>query len=121
MREKYALKCSESVAKTVLYSGQFFWGLSILYETDWMPWFLFGKGSYENSIAGMPFTPVSKSVGLLCWSFVSTFSVQLIDICTYGRDRPDWHEMFAHHGSAVALTVGMIVCNNRSIGCVIAW
>lgn len=75
MREKYALKCSESVAKTVLYSGQFFWGLSILYETDWMPWFLFGKGSYENSIAGMPFTPVSKSVGLLCWSFVSTFSV----------------------------------------------
>jgi hypothetical protein len=46
IRERYIHKACESTSKAIVYFVQFIWGASILYETDFVPSFLFGKGSF---------------------------------------------------------------------------
>jgi hypothetical protein len=120
VRQRYVDKSSESAAKLVLHLVNFTWGYMTLYKTDWLPPYLLGTGSFEASIANMPFTPCPASIHLLCISFLGQFSAYFIEVLI-NRDRPDFNETFAHHITAVALTLGMIFVNNRALGATIAW
>lgn len=76
----------------------------------------------ENFIVGKTFTPCPRSVYNYGLTFLGLYSFTLIDLIIEGREkRPDFDEMFAHHICAVALTGGMLMTNNRGIGCVTAY
>lgn len=46
IRERYVHKSCESTSKGIVYAIHMIWGACILYETDFVPSFLFGKGSF---------------------------------------------------------------------------
>ena len=56
------------------------WGYKVLQETDWVPWYLGGSGSFENSIVNMPFTPCPRSVYNYGLAFMGLYSFQLVDL-----------------------------------------
>lgn len=56
-KERYIDKCCESTSKGIVYFIHLVWGICILYDTDYVPSFLLGSGSFQNSIKNMPFTP----------------------------------------------------------------
>lgn len=53
-----------------------------LYKTDWVPWYLFGNGTFEASVANLPFTPCPPEVHLLCLSFLGGFLAYFFEILT---------------------------------------
>ena len=48
MKLKYVKKCCEAVSKGLQYTIMLTWGYAILKETDWLPWTLFGKGTFDS-------------------------------------------------------------------------
>lgn len=119
-KERYISKCCESTSKGLVYFIHFVWGVCILYDTDYVPPFLLGSGSFQNSIQNMPFTPCPPEMGMLALSFLGMFTGHFFSLMGQ-TSRPDFNEMLTHHVCEVALTFGMIFANNRPLGVVIAW
>ena len=97
------------------------WGYVVLQETSWMPWYLAGSGTYEESVVDMPFSPCPESVHTYCLVFLALYSFQLVDLIHDRKARPDFDEMFVHHICSVLLTGGMILTNNRGPGIIAAY
>ena len=121
MKAKYIAKSSESTAKGILYSIHFIWGCTILYKTDWLPWYQLGNGLFANQIKNLPFTDVPYDVHIYSISFSGYYAFQLIDLAIFGRDRVDFHEMMAHHIASTSLVCCMIIGNAEPPGIIMAW
>ena len=119
-RERYVKKSCESTGKALVYLIHLVWGACILYDTDYVPAFLLGSGSFESSIKNLPFTPCPPNMHMLALSFLGMFSGHFFSLMGQ-QDRPDFNEMLTHHICEMALTFGMIFANNRALGVVIAW
>jgi hypothetical protein len=121
LKAKYIAKSSESTAKGILYSIHFIWGCTILYKTDWLPWYQLGNGLFANQIKNLPFTDVPYDVHIYSISFSGYYAFQLIDLAIFGRDRVDFHEMMAHHIASTSLVFCMIIGNAEPPGIIMAW
>lgn len=121
LKAKYIAKSSESTAKGILYSIHFIWGCTILYKTDWIPWYQLGDGLFANQIKNIPFTEVPYDIHFYCLSFSGYYAFQLVDLVIFGRDRVDFHEMMCHHIAATSLVFCMIAANTEPAGIVMAW
>ena len=95
------------------------YGWTILKNTNWLPWYLGGSGSFENVYNELPYiVPVQ---GALFYSYVQT-GYRLCELLSHlflEIPSNDFYESLLHHCCALFLNVTMIYTNFLGIGSII--
>jgi hypothetical protein len=95
------------------------YGWVILRKSEWLPWYLGGKGKFESTIDDMPF--VYPIAGSITYSYIQT-GYRMNELLTHVfLDIPsnDYYESLLHHMCALFLNISMIYSNFIGIGSII--
>ena len=104
-REKYAVKAAKKVYQILYFSATTYFGLIILSEANYLPWYLGGPtdGNIAKLAEGFPFMPFSQDV--MDYSLY-TFGYRISDLVlhiVYDEHHNDFAEMLLHHLTTVIL------------------
>jgi hypothetical protein len=119
MKQYKSRKAAKYAWLTIFVTFMVVYGWVILRNSEWLPWYLGGKGKFELIFADMPF--VEPIEGALTYSYIQTGyrMTELLSHVFLDIPSNDYYESLLHHMCALFLNITMIYSNFLGIGCII--
>eukprot|EP00347_Sterkiella_histriomuscorum_P004735 403359308 len=118
LRKSKTLKACNSLYKGVYFISVTVWGFYVLKDTDYLPWTLLGKASYDNFNVGYP--SVAWPAGMREY-YLGTMGYHVHQLFQHALHpmRNDFVEMFLHHCVTLVLYGGSYMVGMTDAGSVI--
>jgi hypothetical protein len=119
MLEARANKAGKKLWQTIFYICTVNYGYKTLKNTEWLPWFLGGTGSWEGFATDVPFAPVPENVIDYYMFELGYIGGAAIEHIIFEERTNDFLMYFLHHICAVTLIIASYCANCLGIGCLV--
>jgi hypothetical protein len=116
LRIKKATKNVQNLFKGVWFTITVIWGTYILRKSDYLPWYLLGKGDITNMYKSHPFNEYPPGMKYYYLGTLGYYVGKTFEDMFMREKRNDFVEMLLHHILTIELYVGSYMTNHLAIG-----
>ena len=113
------MKNVQNLSKGFLFTCTVIWGTWVQRQTDFCPWYLFGRGEIENMYKNHPLNEFPDSMKYYFLCTLGYYISKSFEDLLMREKRNDIVEMLLHHILTIELYVGSYMCNYMAVGSLI--